>query len=166
MSAPFLGEIRMVAYNYATKGFALTNGQTLPIAQNQALFSLLGTTYGGNGQTTFALPNLQGRSAMHFGSGFTQGQSGGEPFHTLTTGEMPVHTHSANVSTTGGLHAANSNLPGSNNQTLYDPTATVNAAMATGVIGTQGLSQPHENRMPLLVINFIIALQGIFPSRN
>ena len=166
MSTPFIGEIRMIAFNYATKGFALANGQSLSINQNQALFSLLGTTYGGNGQTTFQLPNLQGRSAMHVGTGFTLGQTGGEATHTLTLSEMPSHTHTAYVSTTGGLHPAAGNLPGNGGQALYDPTATGNAAMAAGVIGNAGSGMAHENRMPYLTVNFIIALVGIFPSRS
>ncbi len=171
MSQPFLGEIRMVSFNFATKGFALCNGQTLPVAQNQALFSLLGTFYGGNGQTTFNLPNLQGRSALHFGtslagSSYTLGQQGGEPSHLLSIAEMPAHNHVANVSTAGGTGAAG-NLPGvPATQVLYDNKGGANAAMNNGVIGQAGAGVPHENRMPFLAVNFIIALQGIYPTRN
>lgn len=166
MSTPYLGEIRMIAFLYATKGFAYTNGQTLPISQNQALFALLGTTYGGNGVNTFQLPNLQGRSAMHTGNGHTLGQSSGEAFHALSASELPAHTHTAYVSKTGNLHAAAGNLPGNGTTHLYDPTATANATMASGVIGSAGAGQGHENRMPFLAVGFVIALSGIFPSRS
>ena len=166
MSTPFLSEIRMVGFNYATKGFAFTNGQTMPISQNQALFSLLGTTYGGNGSTTFQLPNLQGRSAMHYGNGFTLGQTGGETTHALALNEMPTHTHQALVSTTGGLHPAAGNLPGNGSQAFFDPTVTGNTTMAAGVIGNTGNGAGHPNLMPYLTVNFIIALVGIFPTRS
>jgi microcystin-dependent protein len=165
MSERFLGEIRLMSFNFAPKGWALCNGPFLPISQNQALFSLLGTTYGGNGTTTFQLPNLQGRVPMHFGNGHTQGQSSGEPNHTLLTSELPTHTHLAQGSPT----AANQPVPtgavlGQANN-LYH-AATNQVALGPSSVATAGASQPHENRQPFLTLTFAIALQGIFPSRN
>lgn len=165
MSSPFLGEIRIISWNFAPKGWAFCNGQVLPISQNQALFSILGTTYGGDGQTNFALPNLQGRMPVHTGSGITLGQLGGETSHTLGINEIPVHTHfpkgsSSTASTgdpTGGLWASDAfSSYGSVPDTSMNPAA----------ISTVGGSQPHENMSPYLVLNFIIALQGIFPPRS
>lgn len=166
MSTPFLAEIRMVAFPYAPKGWALCNGQLLPINQNQALFSILGTIYGGNGQTTFALPDLRGRSPVHPGSQVSLGQVGGEENHTLTVAEIPAHTHqaagdanSASVaSPTGNVWAASDNNPFSSNA----PDTAMNPAS----VGTAGSSQPHSNQQPYLAVNFVIAVQGIFPSRN
>ena len=167
MSTPFIGEIKMVSFNYPPKNWALANGQLLAINQNQALFALYGTTYGGNGTQTFGLPNLQGRSAMHFGTNYSLGQSAGEALHTLTVNEIPAHIHAANVSTTAGTHApGNTVLPGGGAEVFYDPTNTSTGNMASGLIGNAGNSQGHENRMPYQVINFIVALVGIFPSRN
>ena len=167
MSTPFLGEIKMVSFPFAPKGWALANGQLLPLNQNQALFSLYGTTYGGNGSTTFGLPDLRGRSAMHFNGTYPLGQRAGEETHSLITNEIPGHSHTANVSTGGLQHSPASNtLPGVNGLSFYDASATVNSTMAGGVIGNAGGGQGHENRMPFLTLNFIVALQGIFPSRN
>jgi microcystin-dependent protein len=169
MGTPYMSEIKIVAFNFAPKGWAQCNGQFLPINQNQALFSLLGTTYGGNGQTTFALPNLQGQVPLHVGGSFNvQGQAGGEESHTLSVSEMPMHIHSANASTA----VATTNIPGntlvlaqSTSSQLY--TGAANAvAMAANAIGNTGGSQAHENRQPYLVLLFCIALQGVFPSRN
>jgi microcystin-dependent protein len=166
MAEPFLSEIRIFSFNYAPKGWALCNGQFLPINQNQALFALLGTTYGGNGQTTFALPDLRGRVPIHFGDGFTLGQAGGKEFHTLTQSEMPAHNHFAQAAT----NQTNAAIPGGQwlGQALNQYNANV-ASLTTltpQTIGSFGGSQPHENREPSLVLNFCIALQGIFPSRN
>jgi microcystin-dependent protein len=166
MSEPFLSEIKIVSFNFPPKGWALCNGQLLPINQNQALFSLLGTTYGGNGQTTFALPNLRGQVPLHFGGQYTLGESAGQEAHTLTQAEMPAHNHMVNASSaaTGGNNSpAGRFLGGGNNvyQTLQNPTT-----LSPGTIANVGGSQPHNNMMPYLVLNFIIALQGIFPSRN
>jgi len=164
MSDPFIGEIKMISWNFAPKGWAFCNGQLLPINQNQALFSLLGTMYGGDGRTTFALPDLRGRSPVHMGSGLTQGEKGGETAHTLIMSEMCAHTHVAQASSgapTQGTPANNvwAALPGS-----Y--SASPNATMNQTSDAPAGGSQPHENMQPYLVINFIIALIGIYPSRN
>lgn len=165
MSTPFLSEIKIVSFNFAPKGWALCNGQLLPINQNQALFALLGTTYGGNGQTTFALPNLQGRIPNHVGGGFTLGETGGETAHTLITSELPAHTHtpSGNKTNPAGSASASGNLWG------FVPgeyTGVSNGGMNPACITNTGGSQPHDNMSPYLVLNFVIALQGIFPSQN
>lgn len=166
MSEPFLAEIKIVSFNFPPKGWAFCNGQLLPINQNQALFSLLGTTYGGDGRVNFALPDFRGRVPLHVGNGHILGERGGEEAHTLTMTEMPAHIHQVSCNTAAG------NLPnGSNNfwsslaaqpYTAVAPNATMNPAAVTNAGG----SQAHENRSPYLVLNFIIALQGIFPSRN
>jgi microcystin-dependent protein len=166
VSNPFLGEIKIVSFNFAPKGWALCNGQFLPINQNQALFSILGTTYGGNGQTTFALPDLRGRSPFHIGNGHTLGERGGEEAHTLTLAEMPTHSHflnasSASVNQVGG---PNGNTPAVSTQNPYE--STFNGAMAPGALSNVGGSQAHLNLQPYLCLNFAIALIGIFPSQN
>jgi microcystin-dependent protein len=166
MGTPYLGELKIVAFNFAPKGWALCNGQFLPINQNQALFSLLGTMYGGNGQTTFALPDLRGRTPIHVGNGNTQGQAGGEVAHTVSIAEMPTHTHVLNgTSTAGTAPIPLTNLLGTGATQLYSPPANP-AAMNVASVGNTGGSQPHENRQPYSVLNFAIALQGIFPSQN
>jgi len=166
MSQPFLGEVKIISWNFAPKGWALCNGQFLPINQNQALFSLLGTMYGGNGQTTFALPDLRGRVPIHMGAGFTEGQAGGQEFHTVTASETPAHNHfiTASNNTTGTVGGPSGNVLAGSNITAYRANAdsTLNPAEVTNFGG----SQPHENRQPFLVLNMIIALIGIFPSRN
>jgi microcystin-dependent protein len=166
MSTPFLGEIKIIAWNYPAKGWAFCNGQFLPINQNQALFSLLGTMYGGNGQTTFALPDFRGRTPIHVGSGFTQGQAGGQEFHTVTQSEMPAHVHFLNVTN----NTATATAPDNTVVVSATPSnafgAATNLVAMAPTVGNVGGSQPHENRQPLLVLNFMIALQGIFPSRN
>lgn len=167
MGTPYMSEIRMMAFNFPPKGWAFCNGQFLPINQNQALFSLLGTTYGGNGQTTFALPNLQGRVPIHTGAGFVLGQAAGQEAHSVTQSEMPAHNHAINASSLPG----NTPVPGGSvlasplNLTwspLKDPVTT----LAPGTIGNAGGSQPHTNMQPYAVLNFCIALQGVFPSQN
>lgn len=173
MSTPFLSEIKIMSFNFAPKGWALCNGQFLPINQNQALFSLLGTTYGGNGQTTFALPDLRGRVPNHFHGSFVLGQVGGETAHTLTQTEMAGHVHIMGCSNASGdtvppATAAQHNIWA---QTTQNPYAAFNASnpvvgMNAGSIGNQGGSQPHNNMGPYLVLSFCIALQGIFPSQN
>jgi microcystin-dependent protein len=169
MGTPFLGEIRLMAFNYAPKGWAQCNGQLLPINQNQALFSLLGTMYGGNGQTTFALPNFQGRVPMHVGSN-TQGQAFGESVHTVTSNEMPQHTHFVSASGTQGNQPNVANPPTNNvlartTDNVYQ-TAQNLTPLNAGSVTNVGGSQAHENKQPYLVLNFCVALQGIFPSRN
>jgi microcystin-dependent protein len=168
MAEPFLSEIRLFSFVFAPQGWAQCNGQFLPINQNQALFSLLGTTYGGNGQTTFALPDLRGRTPIHFGNGHTLGERAGETAHTLTMNEMPAHIHLAAATPSAASTAvAAGNLLASTAATdpLYaDPVDL--AALAPNSITSVGGSQPHENRQPYLTLNFCIALQGIYPSRN
>jgi microcystin-dependent protein len=165
MGTPFMGELRLVAFNLAPQGWAFANGQLLPINQNQALFSLLGTTYGGNGQTNFALPDLRGRVPMHRGQGFTQGQAVGEEAHTITMSEMPTHIHIQQAVTDNGDIdlAAGANLASFNNgyRGFSNPQA-----LAPSAVTNVGGSQAHNNMQPYSVLNVIIALQGIFPSHN
>jgi microcystin-dependent protein len=165
MSTPYLSEIRVFSFNYPPKGWAFCNGQLLPINQNQALFALLGTTFGGDGRLTFALPNLQGKAPIHQGSGFVLGQTGGEQNHTLLASEMPQHTHPAIASS----NAANSGVVTGNfwangGQPAYDPNPT--GQMISVAVSSLGGGQPHDNMPPYLVLTFCIALQGIFPSQN
>lgn len=167
MAEPFLGEIRMMSFGYAPgpSGWAMCNGQLLPINQNQALFSLLGTTFGGNGQTTFALPDLRGQTPIHVGQGFVLGQKGGQQAHTLTLSEMPIHVHAFNASKANAtVPIPANNLFGSSNNMYAAATNLTSIHPAT--VGNTGGSQPHNNMQPYLTINFCIALQGIFPSPN
>ena len=164
MSEPFLSEIKVVSFNFPPKGWALCNGQLLPINQNQALFALLGTTYGGNGQTNFALPNLRGRVPIHFGT-HNLGEAAGSTSVTVNIQQLPTHIHPLQATNANGAIAnPNAAVLGALNNAYSNPTAltTINPATVTSVGG----SQPHNNMMPYLVLNFIIALQGIFPSRN
>jgi microcystin-dependent protein len=165
MGTPFLGEIKIVGFNFAPQGWAECNGQFLPINQNQGLFSLFGTMYGGNGQTTFALPDFRGRTGIHVGSGFTQGQAGGQEFHTVTQSEMPAHNHFVQAtSSLGSNDDPTGNLLATANAPMY--LGTANTTLQPSTITNTGGSQPHENRQPFLVLNFIVALQGVFPSQN
>jgi microcystin-dependent protein len=164
MAEPFLSEIRIMSFVFAPKGWALCNGQLLPINQNQALFSLLGTTFGGDGRVNFALPDLRGRTPIHVGSGHTLGERGGEQAHTLSISEIPTHTHVAQGSgNTGNTQDATNNVlgvvPG---RTYTDPAALTTLSPTT--ITTVGGSQAHLNMQPFLTLSFCIALQGIFPS--
>jgi microcystin-dependent protein len=165
MATPFLGQISIFSFNFAPKGWAECNGQLLPINQNQALFSILGTTYGGNGQTTFGLPNLQGRTPLYQGNGIVLGQSGGEENHTLTVQEMPAHTHQAAGGPQATLVTPSGNLPGADTSTDFY-AGSANTSMNPAAMTNVGGSQPHSNMAPFLVVNICIALQGIFPSRN
>lgn len=164
MAEPFIGEVRMAAFPIAPRGWALCNGQLLPINQNQALFSILGTTYGGNGVTTFALPNLQGRVPLHAGPTAPQGSALGEASHTLSAPEMPAHNHLLIASTESGKNGPAGHTVA--NAKLYATGATADVALAPQALGAVGGTQPHENRQPFTTVNFIIALVGIFPSRS
>jgi microcystin-dependent protein len=171
MSTPFLGELKIISWNFAPKGWALCNGQFLPINQNQALFSILGTTYGGNGQTTFALPDLRGSVPIHQGQGFLIGNAGGQETHTLTMSEMTQHIHFANATSDPHVVSPENYQPVAQDamfavvNNLYAGAANLTALLPATCSNTGG-SQAHENRQPYLVLNIIIALQGIFPSRN
>jgi microcystin-dependent protein len=179
MSQPFLGEIKIISWNFAPRGWAFCNGQFLPINQNQALFSILGTTYGGNGQTTFALPDFRGRAPIHVGQGHVLGEKAGAEAHTLTISELPAHNHFAACSSQSGTLALATkptvpeqpNTWGLSTQNPYHSgaggglPANATAMSPTNITNTGG-SQPHTNMQPYTVLNFIIALQGIFPSQN
>lgn len=167
MAEPFLSEIRIMSFNFPPQGWALCNGQLLPINQNQALFALLGTTYGGNGQTNFALPNFRGRVPIHTGSGHTLGESAGSSATTITLNQMPTHQHAVNASNAD----ANNSFP--NNSSLFANTKPSefysgigNESLSAEVITSSGGSQAHTNMQPYLTLSFCIALQGIFPSQN
>ena len=169
MSEPFLAEITIVGFNFAPRGWAFCDGQILPINQNQALYSLLGTTYGGDGRTTFALPDLRSRTPIHVGSSnggsHLLGQKGGEESHTLNTGEMPAHTHQAQASNSDAdTPIPENNLPGNVLAQAYRTPADL-SAMASDTIANTGGNQSHDNMQPYLAVNFVIALQGLFPSR-
>lgn len=168
MAEPFLAEIRLMSFNFAPKGWAQCNGQLLPINQNQALFALLGTTYGGDGRVNFALPDLRGRVPIHVGSGFTLGQRAGEQAHTLTTNEMPAHTHTVQATnSTGNVIFPSSTAVVADVAPSQVYSAPQNlGAMHPTVISSIGGSQPHQTMQPFLTLTFCIALQGIFPSPN
>jgi microcystin-dependent protein len=166
MSEPFLSEIKIVSFNFPPKGWALCNGQLLPINQNQALFALLGTTYGGNGQTNFALPNLKGQVPIHVSDAHTLGEKAGTTSVTVNIQQMPTHTHALMASQTAGDTPVPSNtVLASTPALIYGPPTALTTLNPINVTSVGG-SQPHNNMMPYLVLNFIIALQGIFPSRN
>jgi microcystin-dependent protein len=172
MSEPFLAEVRIVGFNFAPRGWAFCDGQILPINQNQSLYSLLGTTYGGDGRTTFALPDLRGRVPIHVGRSnggpvHTLGQKSGEETHTLSVSEMPQHTHEARASATDGNTV---NTTGSilarTTQGIYEQGAGNLVETRAGTITNVGGSQAHNNMQPYLAVDFCIALRGLFPSRN
>lgn len=165
MATPFLGEIRIASFDFAPKGWASCNGQFLPINQNQALFSLLGTNYGGNGTVTFGLPDLRGRMPLSFGGGYAIGQQGGNESHTIALQELPEHTHMVTASAnTGNRSSPSDNLPAASHGAYTPgPDASLAPASVTNAFGT---AQPHYNMPPYLALTFIIALVGIFPSRN
>ena len=165
MAEPFLAEIRLMSFSFPPKGWAFCNGQFLPINQNQALFSLLGTMYGGNGQTTFALPDLRGRTPIHLGSGHTQGEAAGQEATTLTISQMPTHTHlAASVNASASTNSPNGAYLAASTAVYHAPTSLI--ALNPGTITTVGGSQAHTNMQPFLALNFCIALQGIFPSQT
>ena len=165
MAEPFLAEIRLMSFDFAPKGWAMCNGQLLPINQNQALFALLGTTFGGNGQTTFALPDLRGRVPIHVGSNFPLGTRGGAEAHTLSTAELPQHTHVMYGSATNAdVVAPTDNVVAQSSQ-LYGPAAQLTTLDPSSNASTGG-SQAHLNLQPFLTLTFCIALIGIFPSPN
>jgi microcystin-dependent protein len=176
MSEPFVGEIRMTGFNFAPRGWALCNGQLLPIAQNQALFALLGTTYGGDGRVSFGLPDLRGRVPVHQGDGpltspYVMGQAGGTETVTLTTPQIPAHTHglagfngSPTTNNPSGAFIATAQTPAGDGVNSFAPST--NAALSPASISASGGNQPHSNIQPYLCVNFVIALTGIFPSRN
>ena len=165
MSEPFLSEIRMMSFAFAPKGWALCNGQLLPINQNQGLFSLLGTTFGGDGRVNFALPDLRARVPIHAGSSHTLGERGGEQSHTLNITELPAHTHTVNASNADANAPSPTNAVfGSFSNGYSSPTSLTNISPET--VTNVGGSQAHLNMQPFLTISFCIALQGIFPSPN
>jgi microcystin-dependent protein len=168
MAEPFIGEIRMASFNFAPQGWAMCNGQLLPINQNQPLFSLLGTTYGGNGQTNFALPDLRGKVPIHLGAGFTQGQVGGQESHTITQQEMPAHFHFLQATKAEGAAVIPTGahvLATSNGYEQYRAPTSL-TPMVPGTVTNVGGNQAHQNMQPFTVINFVIALIGIFPSQT
>jgi microcystin-dependent protein len=166
VAEPFLSEIRIMSFGFAPKGWAMCNGQLLPINQNQALFSLLGTTFGGDGRVNFALPNLQGRAPIHAGSSHGLGERGGEQAHTLSTAETPMHTHAAMASSnTGSLPVGAGNVLGVVAAKIYADPANF-TTLTADTIANAGGSQAHQNMQPFLALTFAIALQGIFPSQN
>ena len=165
MAEPFLSEIRIMSFVFAPKGWALCNGQLLPINQNQALFSLLGTTFGGDGRVNFALPDLRGRTPIHVGSGHTLGERGGEQAHTISIAELPTHTHVLNGTNNNGAAANPAGaVLGAFNNGYFAPTGLI--AINPGTVTNTGGSQAHLNMQPFLTLSFCIALQGIFPSPN
>lgn len=173
MSEPFLAEIRMVGFNFAPRGWAFCDGQILPINQNQSLYSLLGTTYGGDGRTTFRLPDLRGRVPIHVGGGHTQGEKGGEEAHTLGAAELPAHSHDLQASGDGATSGSPASPPAAlanrprRTTSYYTTPGNQQASMRAGTVGASaGATQAHNNMQPWLAVNFVIALQGLFPSRN
>jgi microcystin-dependent protein len=170
MAEPFLSEIRIMSFDFAPKGWAMCNGQLLPINQNQALFSLLGTTYGGDGRVNFGLPDLRSRVPLSFGSGFTLGEKGGEQAHTLSIAELPTHTHTVQANNTLAAQADPTNAffaqVGAALGSVYNTAAASLVAMNPVAVANAGGSQAHLNMQPFLTLTFCIALQGIFPSQS
>lgn len=167
MAQPYVGEIRMFAGNFAPAGWMFCEGQLLPISEYETLFNLIGTTYGGDGQSTFALPDLRGRVPLHFGNGFTLAETGGAESVTLTTQQIPAHSHALLATTSfGSATTAGGNVLAQTQAIKLYNSATPNAPMAPGTIGSTGGSQPHDNFQPYLCVDFIISLFGIFPSQT
>jgi len=166
MSDPFVGEIRMFGGNFAPAGWALCDGQAMPIAENDVLFTLIGTTYGGDGQNTFALPDLRGRIPLHQGTNYPIGQSAGSEDVTLTTQQMPIHTHTAQAQSESGSQATPANGLWAFSSLNQFSTNSANGTLNAGAIAPAGGSQPHTNMMPYLVVSFIISLYGVFPQQS
>jgi microcystin-dependent protein len=168
MSEPFIGEIKFIAFNYAPRGYAFCSGQIMQIAQNQALFSILTTTYGGDGRTTFALPNLQGRVPVHVGNGITLGQMSGEENHLLTPNEMPQHTHQVLASSQDASQftPAGNYLAKQTTVQPYAPPSTADTLLVSTEVANTGGNVAHNNMQPYLVLNAVIALTGFYPSRD
>jgi microcystin-dependent protein len=168
MAEPFLAEIRIMSFTFPPKGWALCNGQLLPINQNQALFSLMGTTYGGDGRVNFGLPDLRGRTPIKDGAGHTLGERGGETGHTLSIQELPTHTHVVNLSDNPGTPGIGTNnmLSNSGDERRFTSGNTNFIAMGNPTSGNTGGSQAHQNMQPFLTLSFCVALQGIFPSQT
>lgn len=166
MSQPFVGEIRMFAGNFAPVGWAFCNGALIPISQNPALFQLIGTTYGGDGQTTFALPDLQSRVPVHVGPGFALGQNGGAETVTLTVSQIPAHSHVPQASSSAGTQSSPSNGVWAQSTLGQFSSAAPSVTMAPAALGSSGGSQPHDNMIPFLAVNFILSLFGVFPSQT
>jgi len=166
MADPYLGEIRLMSFSFPPKGWALCNGQLLPINQNQALFSLLGTMYGGDGRVSFALPDLRGRVPIHVGSGHSQGERAGTYAHALSLAELPTHVHQVGASSaaSGGNAGPTGRVLGGANNAYHAPAALV--ALHPQSVTSAGGSQPHQNTAPSLTVSFCIALVGIFPSTS
>lgn len=165
MSSPFIGEIRMFAGNFAPNGWAFCDGSLLPISQNDALFNLIGTTYGGDGQSTFALPDLRSRVPVHVGPGFALGQNGGAESVTLTTNQIPVHNHAAQASSQGGNQNSPAGVWAATPSKAYGP-GPAGVALQAGAVAAAGGGQPHDNMAPFLAVNYILSLFGIFPSQT
>jgi microcystin-dependent protein len=177
MATPFLGELKIISWNFPPKGWAFANGSLLPINQNQALFSLFGTTYGGDGRVNFGLPNLQGRVPVHMGNSFTLGQLGGEQAHTVSISELPAHNHTMSAKAASQI-IVGAAFPGptkaiaeaisvaTNHPLVQNFGTTTLAAMNPASVGPIGGSQAHNNMQPFLCLNIIVALQGIFPSQT
>jgi len=179
MSSPYIGQIMIFAGNFAPAGCAVCQGQLMPISENDAMFNLLGTTYGGDGQTTFGLPDLRGRAPLHMGQGsglssYVIGQNGGVESVTLTTQQIPTHNHTAQISTSPGNSASPNNTILANeaiglaaaNAFSYNAFGGTQSTLAPVTLSSTGGQQPHENRQPLLVLNYIISLFGVYPSQN
>lgn len=165
MAQPYVGEIRIFAGNFAPAGWSFCEGQLLPISENETLFNLIGTTYGGDGQSTFGLPDLRGRFAIHQGNGYVLAETGGAESVTLTSQQIPSHTHAMLASTlTGTQNGATGNVLASGSSISHYRTGTPTAALAPQTIAPTGGSQPHDNMQPYLGISYIISLFGIFPT--